>query len=122
MLCPGMATGLDGVSSFLQAVRTQAEDNVKKTQDILNLYESLKKHIPSLTRSPNAVLALDWIFERPVSTSVDFAHKADISSATASRLLDVLCKNEILKVISFGGGRSPKVFIFNALLDIAEGN
>ena len=107
---------------FLQAVRTQAEDNVKKTQDILNLYESLKKHIPSLTRSPNTVLALDWIFERPVSTSVDFAHRADISSATASRLLDVLCKNEILKVISFGGGRLPKVFIFNALLDIAEGN
>ena len=62
------------------------------------------------------------VLETPVSTGVDFARRADISSATASRLLDVLCKIEILKVVSFGGGRSPKVFIFDALLDIAEGN
>ena len=105
---------------FLRAVQTQAQENVRKTHEILDLYGKLKDQIPGMTRSPNAVLALDWIFERPVSTSVDFAREAGISTVTASRLLDAYSRNEILQVISRGSGRSPKTFLFGELLAIAE--
>lgn len=106
---------------FLGAVQTQAEENVKKTREILDLYDDLKARLRDITRSPNAVLALDWLFERPITASADFARSAQISGATASRLFDAYADHGILQVLSLGGGRSPKVFVFDALLTIAEG-
>jgi len=47
---------------FLQAVQAQAEENQRKAQAILNLYDSLKHRFAELTRSQYAIHALDWLF------------------------------------------------------------
>ncbi len=106
---------------FLKAVQTQAEDNLAKTRGILSLYEGMKDQIVNTARSQYAIHALDWIFERPIFRSTDFVAAAGIPKPTARRLLNVLRDREILRVIVPGSGRRAAVFIYPALLNIAEG-
>ena len=106
---------------FLEAVQTQAEDNLTKTRGILSLYESMKDQVVNMTRSQYAIRALDWIFERPIFKSTDFVATAGIPRPTARRLLDVLHNGEVLRVIVPGRGRRAAVFVYPALLNVAEG-
>ena len=106
---------------FLQAVQAQAEDNLTKTQGILDLYEDMKKRVADLTRSRYAIHALDWIFERPIFGAADFVVGTSGTPRTARRILDVLCRNDILRVVMPGSGRRTAVLAFPGLLDIVDG-
>lgn len=106
---------------FLDALRTQAEDNLAKAQQILVLYEEMKRRIPDLTRSQYAVRAMDWIFERPLFSSTHFIEAASIPAATARRFLRVLRDGGILRVFSPASGQRPSFLAFSKLLNIAEG-
>ncbi len=106
---------------FLEAIRTQAEDNLAKAQGILALYEKMKRQVPEMTRSQYAIRALDWIFERPIFRSSDFVDSAGIPAPTARRFLGVLRKGGVLRVFAAGRGRRAAILAFPALLNIAEG-
>lgn len=106
---------------FLEAVRVQAQDNLKKAQGIIDLYEEMKRRVADLTRSRYAVHALDWIFERPVFRSSDFAASAGFAGRTARRILDVLCEGDVLQVFHHGRGRQAAVLAFPELINVAEG-
>jgi len=106
---------------FLEAVRTQAEDNLSKAQGILALYENMKRRLPEMTRSQYAVRALDWIFAKPIFSAPDFIAGAGIPAPTARRFLGVLRKHRVLKDLRAGRGRRAAVLAFPALLNIAEG-
>lgn len=106
---------------FLEAVRVQAQDNLKKAQGIIDLYEEMKRRVADLTQSRYAVHALDWIFERPVFRSSDFAASAGFAGRTARRILDVLCEGDVLKVFHHGRGRQAAVLAFPELINVAEG-
>ena len=99
----------------------QAEDNLTKTQGIIDLYDRMKERVPDLTRSRCAIRALDWIFERPIFRSADFAASAGLAERTARRILDVLCAGGVLQVINPGSGRRTTVLVFPELLNAAEG-
>jgi len=106
---------------FLQAVKAQAEENIGKTTQILELYNSMKKEIAELTRSPYAVHAQDWIFSKPIFKSSDFTRSGDIPFAVASRVLKSFRDNGILTVIEEASGKKSAVLAFARLLNIAEG-
>ena len=106
---------------FLNAVRVQAEDNLKKAKGILDLYEIMKHRISDLTRTRYAVHSLDWIFQYPVFSSVDFVAKSDIPEPTARRILSTLRQGQILRTIRHGSGRRTAIFAFPEILNIAEG-
>ncbi len=106
---------------FLEAVQTQAEDNLAKTGAILGLYEEMTGRMPEMTRSQYAIRALDWIFERPTFRSSDFVASAAIPAPTARRFLWVLRREGVLKEVLAGGGRRAAVLAFPALLNLAEG-
>ena len=106
---------------FLQAVQTQAEDNLSKAQGILDLYEHMKQRVADLTRSRYAIHALDWMFERPIFRSADFVAETAGANRTARRILDVLCENDVLRVDVPGAGRRTAILSFPDLLDIVEG-
>jgi Fic family protein len=106
---------------FLEAIRSQAVDNLAKASAILDLFEAMKRRLPELTRSQHAVLALDWIFERPIFSSVDFVGKAGIPEATARRFLRLFEAEGVLRAVAAGSGRRPTIFGFPALLEIVEG-
>ncbi|NOY85751.1 MAG: Fic family protein [Deltaproteobacteria bacterium] len=106
---------------FLKAIREQANENQRKAGDILNLYEQMKSKFVDLTHSQYAILALDWIFERPIFKSTDFVRSAGIPKPTAFRILSVLKKNGILKDIRQAKGRTAAIFMYTELLNIADG-
>lgn len=108
---------------FLQAVQSQAEENQQRATQILELYERMKRELPELTRSQYAILALDWIFARPIFKSSDFVASAGIPEATAKRILQLLRSGEdpVLRDLIEASGRRAAVLCFPALLNIAEG-
>lgn len=106
---------------FLEAVQTQAEENLARTRAILDLYENLKRRLPEMTRSQHAVKALDWIFARPIFKTADFVTGAGIPEPTAKRFLRLFKDTHILKTVIPGGGPRPAVVACAALLNIAEG-
>ena len=106
---------------FLQAVRSQAEENLAKAQAIIDLYDNAKGGVIDLTRSQYAIFALDWVFERPIFRASDFVAGSGIPKPTARRILNVLREGGILKTIQEGRGRRAAVVAFPDLLNIAEG-
>ena len=107
---------------FLEAVRVQAEDNLTKAQNIIDLYDSMKGRVMDLTHSRYSIRALDWIFERPIFRIADFVTGTSIPERTARRLLDLLCKGNVLKVVAPNRGRRTAVLAFPDLLNLAEGS
>ena len=106
---------------FLEAVRSQAESNLAKAQGILDLYEETVPRLTAMTRSPNSIQALRWLFGRPVFRSADFAATAGLPPRTAHRLLRVLLEAGILTTVSAGNGRRANVLGFPALVNLVEG-
>ena len=106
---------------FLRAIMVQAEENLRKTQGILDLYEQVKGQIVDLTRSRYAIAALDTIFEHPIFTTTDFVSWTGSADRTARRILDSLRERGILRVLVRGSGNRASVIAFSALLNIAEG-
>ncbi len=106
---------------FLSAVRAQSEDNLTKTKGILELYDRMKLRVSEATRSRYAIHALDWIFQNPVFSSKLFADGSEIPGPTARRVLNALVDREVLSVFRVSGGRRPAIFIFQDVLDVAEG-
>lgn len=106
---------------FLSAVRAQSEDNLTKAKGILELYDRMKLRVSEATRSRYAIHALDWIFQNPIFRSNDFAARSEIPDATARRVLNALVDHEVLSVFRVGTGRRPAIFVFQDVLDVAEG-
>lgn len=106
---------------FLEAVQQQAQDNLTKANAILTLYNDMKPRFVDATHSQYAILALDWIVERPIFNSSDFVRSPQIPPATAKRILSVLKQEGILRVIEDGAGQRAAVLAYPALLNTAEG-
>ena len=107
---------------FLNALQIQAESNLRKTQDILALYEDMKKRIVEITRSRHVISALDWLFEKPIFMASQFSMFSGIPRTTAPRLLTALRKEGILEVVVPAKGQQSALFAFKELLRIAEGD
>ncbi|NDD82608.1 MAG: Fic family protein [Verrucomicrobia bacterium] len=106
---------------FLDALRAQAEANLKKTRAILALHASMSEQLADLTRSQHASRALAWMFAKPVFRSSDFVKSAKIPTPTAHRFLAVLREAAVLKTVKPARGTQAAVFAFPALVNIVEG-
>ncbi|WP_446831663.1 Fic family protein [Candidatus Foliamicus sp.] len=107
---------------FLEAINTQAEDDLAKMQSILNLYEEMKFLVPDLTGSRYAIHALDWIFRWPIFTSTTFLAGAGIPvTMTARRVLSRLTEAGVLTTIRKASGKRPALFAYVDVMEIAEG-
>ena len=106
---------------LLTAIIEQARANSAKARAILNLYQEKKRRITDLTHSQYAVMALDWLFSRPVFKAPDFYAAGDIPSPTARRILKFLTEEGILHTLRAASGRRPAILAFSRLLNITEG-
>ena len=106
---------------FLRAVKEQAQDNISKAQEILELYDRMKPNVADLTHSQYAIHALDWIFQTPIFQSTHFIESLQIPPPTARRILNQFRQGGILKEIREGRGRRPAVLAFSDILNVAEG-
>lgn len=105
---------------FLGAIISQAKKNNDQTRQIVALYESMKERIVTATHSQFAVNCLDFIFNHPVFNSGRFYEESGVPRASASRLLNAMEANQIIKCIEKGSGRRASLYIFEPLLDIVN--
>lgn len=106
---------------FLSAIKEQAEENLTKTNAILDLYNRLKIQMVDLTHSQYAIHTLDWISDKPIFKSSDFVESSHIPAPTARRILSVLRKEGLIKTLLKSSGSQSAVYAFHPLLNIAEG-
>ncbi|MBS3973978.1 MAG: hypothetical protein KGZ89_03840 [Actinobacteria bacterium] len=106
---------------FLEAVRVQAEDNLARATSIMRLYEEMKVRLPELTRSPQVIGVLDFIFQSPVFSKSDFVRRVGVSESAGRRLLRVLSDDGIVGEVEAAAGTRPGIYAFDDLLDVAGG-
>lgn len=108
------------VRFFLIAVAEQSDDDTRRVQSMLDLYERMKEVVVDRTRSRYAVAALDTLFGSPVFSTPGFVKQSSIPGASASRILKELEEAGVVGVVRPGRGRRPTVWGFPALLEIVR--
>jgi len=105
---------------FLEALKSQAEENLQKANEILKLYEAEKANFIEWTHSQYAIKALDFIFARPIFSSAVFTKESEIPKSSSTRILKTLREHDIFKVLREAKGRQSGVYVYRALLNISD--
>lgn len=108
------------VEFFLQAVESQAKNNINMAEKIRDLYEEMKEKFRDILSSRWNVTALDFIFTRPVFRNSVFTNKSGIPSQTAHRFSRALLEAGLLKTVAPAAGRRPALYAFEPLLQIVR--
>jgi Fic family protein len=107
---------------FLQGMIEQAEANLAKVRSIRDLYEETKRAVVELTHSQYAMAVVDAFFTRPIISGTTFAQAANFNNrVTANNMLRQLERNRIITKIREGSGRTPAIYAFPRLINMAEG-
>lgn len=106
---------------FLEGLIDQASDNQAKATAILTLHQRMMRDVADITRSHYAANVVDFIFDRPIFSTVHFVDHAGIPRPSALRFLPLLRDKGVLRIVREGGGRRAAIFAFPELLNIAEG-
>ncbi len=112
----------DWIEFFLRAIVLQADSNLVKVKQILELYDTLKQRFIGSTHSQFAVPALDAFFTRPIINATDFSRLAGIENRmTANGILSQIKEDKLIIRLRESSGRTPAVFALPDLINIAEG-
>ena len=103
------------IKFFLIAVEEQSVKNTEKVQQILNLYEKLKKEIVDIPTPKNAIKVLDFLFSKPIFDSSDFVKNTNIQKRSSFNILNYL-NNE--NIISKNEKERNRTYFFNDLIKI----
>lgn len=110
------------ITFFLQGMIEQAVANLGKVKSIRDLYEESRKTVVELTHSQFAMAAVDAFFTRPIISGTAFADAAGFNNrVTANNMLRQLETNGLITKIREGSGRTPAIYAFPQLINIAEG-
>ncbi|MFZ2996074.1 Fic family protein [Sphingobium sp.] len=110
------------ITFFLQGMIEQAEANLGKVKSIRDLYEESRKTVVDLTHSQFSMAAVDAFFTRPIISGTAFADAAGFNNrVTANNMLRQLEANGLITKIRDGSGRTPAIYAFPQLINIAEG-
>ncbi|BBK44338.1 Fic family protein [Allostella vacuolata] len=105
---------------FLQAIESQANENLSKAESIRQLYEQMKEEFRIRLASQWSVAALDFVFKRPVFRNNVFTSTSGIPAQTAHRFSKLLSECGVLRTIVPAAGRRPAVYSFEPLLAIVR--
>jgi Fic family protein len=107
---------------FLEGMIEQAEANLAKVKSIRDLYEETRRFVVDLTHSQYAMAVVDAFFTSPIISGTKFAQAAGFNNrVTANNMLRQLERNQIITKIREGSGRTPAIYAFPRLINIAEG-
>lgn len=110
----------DWIIFFLDAITEQANENLKKSEDIRHLYEEMKEEFRKNLSNQWSTTALDFIFTRPVFRNSIFTSKSGIPSQTAHRMSRALADCGLLKTVIPASGRRPAMYSFEPLLELVR--
>jgi Fic family protein len=107
---------------FLQGMIEQAEANLTKVKSIRDLYEETKRDVVDLTHSQYAMAVVDVFFKRPIISGTGFAKEAGFNNrVTANNMLRQLEGKQLITKLREGSGRTPAIYAFPRLINIADG-
>jgi len=105
---------------FLHALESQSNQNLKKAEEIRNLYEEMKERFIDVLSSRWTITALDFIFTRPVFRNNWFTNKSGIPAPTAHKFTRNLLEAGLLTTIVSSSGRRPAMYAFEPLLSLVR--
>lgn len=106
------------VRFFLQAVTKQAEQNAKKANQVISLYQQMKLRITAISNSPHVIQILDTMFVNPIIDSTSFIRQSGLNNQTGRRILNKLKDEKILSTLQPSAGSRPEILVFKDLMDI----
>lgn len=105
---------------FLHALQKQAIENIEKATQIIALYNEMKEPFRQILASQWTVVALDYIFSKPIFKNTVFISDTKIPKPSANRLSNALVEAGLLTVIQPASGRRSAVYAFEPLLQIVR--
>jgi len=102
---------------FLVGVIETAKNGITTFDNILKLQKQVEIQIQTLgSRTANAQKIVQYLYQRPLIDAAKVAQVAEISPASAYKLIADLERFEILQEIT--GGKRGKMYVFNAYLQL----
>lgn len=99
---------------FLEGVRVQSEDSIRRIQDLQSLQESYRVIFQKSRGSARLLIVVDSLFEQPVFTVGQLAERLDVNYQTALRYVNQLLDKEIVREIT--GRARDRVFSATAIV------
>lgn len=100
---------------FLVGIIETAKNSIKTFDDILQLQKEVDIKIQSLgSRAANAQKVLNYLYQRPIIDAAKVSEEAEVSPASAYKLIADFERLEILKEIT--GGKRGKTYMFSSYL------
>jgi Fic family protein len=106
---------------FLDAVISQANENLEKAQAIRQLYDETTRRIADITHSQYAVHASEFLFKSPIFKASDFYTQPNMTLASGRRMLNLLQEKGFFREVRPASGRRPAILAHRELLNTAEG-
>lgn len=111
----------DWIAFFLQSLERQAIENLEKSEQIRSLYEEMKDIFREILSSQWSMVALDFVFSRPVFRNNVFTNNSGIPPQTAHRFSRILSEAGLLVTNQAAAGRRPALYSFEPLLQLVRG-
>jgi Fic family protein len=101
---------------FLQGVFVQSQDAIARSRRLLDLREQYREQFQSQRAAARLLQALDILFAHPVTTINHIADALDVSHQSATRYVNTLEKEGILREIT--GQARNRVYRADAILEV----
>ena len=106
---------------FLNAVKTQAEENQAKAKHIFELYERTRSELLKKSGSSHTDPAVRCLFYQPIFPSNIFTTIGGLSDSTARRFVKLLKELKMIGEMHPHRGSRPAILVFPELLAITDG-
>jgi Fic family protein len=106
---------------FLRAITAQATSNTDVARAILDLYEETKNLVRDATHSQYSAQIVDTLFRFSVFRVSTLCSHAGLPSASAAKAVQQLMDAKIVTQPRAGRGRTPALYAFPKLVNLAEG-
>ena len=105
---------------FLNAMTTQAMENIEKAEQIHALYDQMKIELRKKLSSQWGTTALDFLFSRPVFRNNIFTTRSGIPAPTAHRFTKKLVDEGVLTILEPSSGQRAALYSFEPLLSLVR--
>jgi Fic family protein len=105
---------------FFRIIETQAVENCNIANAIRDLYEDMKGTFRQITASQWSIIALDFIFSKPIFRNSVFTAQSSIPKQTAHRITSALYENGLLTVAEAASGRRSALYVFEPLMNLTR--
>jgi Fic family protein len=105
---------------FLEALQSQAAENIDIVGRIQRLYEDMRDSLRDLLKSRWTGDVLNYIFANPIFRNSRFTRDSGIPKPTANGITNRLVEAGVLQVLIPPSGRAPGLYAFPALLEIVQ--